>query len=160
MEITREKEMDFYDFKEDLKKREYNMKCTVVRKTIHVDDDAYGENSQFNRADIVLLVPYEGTERDMFMTAYYQDAVPVPTGEGHLVSKVELPSFIGSPCSMPSMLRLNWPSPVYEHPHLLVMSYSMEQLLNHYKNIETIEIKVFPYDKMDEMGLSDGIVRV
>ena len=36
----------------------------------------------------------------------------------------------------------------------------METLLNSYKNIESVEIKVFPYDKMDELGLSDGIVRI
>ena len=149
--------MDFYDYKEELKKREFNLKCKVVRKSVHFHDDAYEGNSH---ADLIILVPYEGTERDLFMSAYYQDAYPTPNGEGRLSSKVELPSFIGSPCSMPSMLRLQWPSQYYEHPHLLVMSYSMESLLNSYKNIETIELRIFPYDKMDELGLSDGIMRI
>lgn len=149
--------MDFHDFKEELKKREFNFKCTVIRKTVSYKDDAYEGNSQ---ADLIILVPYEGTERDMFMSAYYQDAVPTKNGEGHMVSKVELPSFVGSPCSLPSMVRLCWPTNYYEHPHFLVISYSMENLLNSYKNIESVELKIFPYDKMDELGLSDGIVRI
>jgi len=148
--------MDFPDYKEELKKREYNLKCKVTRKSVAYLDDAYEGNSH---ADLVMLEPYEGTERDMLMTAYYQEARAVKNGEGHLASRVELPAYIGSPCSMPSMLRLSWPSDICEHPHFVVMSYSMEQLLNSYKNIETVEIKVFPYDKMDDLGLSNGTVR-
>jgi len=148
--------MDFPDYKEELKKREYTMKCKVVRKSVSYYDDAYEGNSN---ADLVMLEPYEGTERDMFMTAYYQEAQPTKNGEGHMASRVELPAFVGSPCSMPSMLRLSWPNQICEHPHLAVMSYSMEKLLNSYKNIDTVEIKVFPYDKADELGLSNGTVR-
>jgi hypothetical protein len=152
--------MDFIDYKEELRKREFNFKCKVVRKTVHIDDDAYDQSSGFNRADLVMLIPYEGTERDLFMSAFYEDAYPRKNGEGRLSSKVEIPSFIGSPCSMPSMLRLCWPTQYYEHPHLLVMSVSMEALLNNYKNIDSIEIRTFPYDKIEELGLTDGVVRV
>jgi hypothetical protein len=150
--------VDFYDFKEDLKKREFNFKCKVIRKSVSFKDTAYEDNQQ---ADLVLLVPYEGTERDMFMSAYYQDAFPVETAEKQgVASKVELPTFVGSPCSMPSMVRLSWPTAYYEHPHLMVMSVHMESLLNSYKEIDTIELRVFPYEKMDELGLSDGRVRI
>ena len=149
--------MDFYDHKTEMQKKEYNLKCKVVRKKVNFHDDAYAGNSE---ANLVILVPYEGMERDMFMSAYYQDAIPVKNGEGHLTSKVELPSFVGGPCSMPSMLRLQWPTKYYEYPHLLVMSYSMESLLNTYKNIETIELRIYPVDKMDELGLSDGVMRI
>lgn len=149
--------MDFFDYKEELKKREFNIKCSIVRKKVSYIDDAYADNSH---ADLVILVPYEGTERDMFMSAWYQEATPKDNGLGHMVSKVELPSFVGSPCSLPSMVRLCWPTSYYDHPHLLVMSYSMEQLLNSYKNIESIDLRIFPQDKMDELGLSDGIVRI
>lgn len=149
--------MDFYDYKEELKKREFNFKCNVIRKKVAFKDDAYEGNSH---ADLVILTPYEGTERDMFMSAYYQDAIPKDNGLGHMVSKVELPAFVGSPCSLPSMIRLCWPTTYYDHPHFLVVSYAMENLLNSYKTIETIELRVFPFDKQDELGLSDGIVRV
>jgi hypothetical protein len=148
--------MDFPNYKDELKKREYTMKCKVTRKSVSYYDDAYEGNSH---ADLVMLEPYEGTERDMLMTCYYEDARAIKNGEGHLASRVELPAFIGSPCSMPSMLRLNWPNTICEHPHFLVMSYSMESLLNSYKNIEVVEIKVFPYDKMDDLGLSNSTVR-
>lgn len=148
--------MDFPDYKESLKKREYLLKCKVVRKKVSYYDDAYEGNSH---ADLVMLEPYEGTERDMLMTAYYQEAMAVKNGEGHLASRVELPAFIGSPCSMPSMLRLSWPNEVCEHPHFLVMTFSMESLLNSYKNIETVEIKIFPYEKAEELGLENGTVR-
>ncbi len=150
--------VEFYDYKEELKKREYNFRCKVIRKSIAYEDSAYEGNSH---AHLVLLEPFEGTERDMFMSCYYADAAPVKTGEGHgVASKVELPAFVGAPCSMPSMLRLSWPNTIHEHPHLMVMSYHIEQLLNTYEDMETVEIRVFPYDKMDEMGLSDGTVRI
>lgn len=152
--------MDFVDYKQELQKREYNFKCKVIRKTVHFEDDAYGENSQFNRADLIILIPYEGTERDIFMSAYYQDAIPVETGEGHMVSKVELPCWIAAPVSMPCMLRLNWPSNVYDHPHLMVMSYAIETLMNTYKDMESVDVRVYPYEMMDQLGLSDGVVRV
>jgi hypothetical protein len=152
--------MDFVDYKEELKKREYNFKCKIVRKTVHFEDDAYGENSHLTHADLILLIPYEGTERDIFMSAYYQDAIPMKNGEGHMVSKVELPTWISSPVSMPSMVRLNWPSEIHEHPYLMVMTYSIETLMNTYKNMDSVDVRIYPYDKMDELGLSDGVIRV
>jgi hypothetical protein len=149
--------MEFPNFKEELKKREFTFKCKVARKKVSFYDDAYDNNSH---ADLVILEPYEGSERDLFMTAYYQEAAPIKNGEGHLTSRVELPAYIGSPCSMPSMVRLSWPNGIYEKPHLLIMTYAMEQLLNSYKSIESIEIKVFPYEKADEFGLHNGVVRI
>ena len=149
--------MDFPNFQEELKKREYTMKCKIIRKKVSFYDDAYDNNSH---ADLVVLEPYEGSERDLFMTCYYNSAYPIKNGEGHLASRVELPAFIGSPCSMASMVRLSWPNGVYDKPHLLVMTVAMETLLNSYKSIETVEIKVFPYEKADEFNLHNGIVRI
>lgn len=149
--------MDFPNFQEELKNREYNLKCKVYRKTVHFYDDAYEGNSH---ADLVILEPYEGSERDLFMTCYYGAAAPMKNGEGHLTSKVELPSFLASPCSIPSMVRLQWPNSIWDKPHLLVMTVSAEHLLNSYKNIESIDIKVFPYEKADEFNLHNGVVRI
>jgi len=149
--------VEFYDYKEELKKREYNFRCKVVRKSVSYQDSAYDGNSH---ADLVVLIPNEGTERDMFMTAYYADAEPKVCGEGQKSSMVELPAFVGSPCSMPALVRLSWPNQIYHHPHLMVMSFAMENLLNSYKEIQEIEIRVFPYDRADSLGLSDTTVRI
>jgi hypothetical protein len=154
---NREGDMDFYDLETELKKREYNLTCKVVRKRVAFLDDAYDGNSQ---ADVVILEPYEGTERDMFMRAWYNSAAPVPNGEGHLVSKVELPMFVASPISMPAMVRLSWPNEIYDKPHLFVMTVAIEQLFNTYKNLEKIDIKIFPVEKADELNVWNGHMRV
>lgn len=149
--------VNFHDPIEELRKREFTMKCTVKRVKVAFSDDAYDNNSH---ADLVCLIPYPGTERDMFMTAWYNDATPVKNGEGHLTSKVELPAYVASPISMPSMVRLNWPNQICQEPHLMVMTVAIEHLMNTHKEVSTIELKIFTSDKMDELGLSNGVVRI
>ena len=149
--------VNFADHAEAARKREYNFRCKVERKKVSFVDSAYEGNSE---AELVVLLPYEGTERDMFMAAWYALATPRPNGEGHMTSKVELPAFVGSPVSMPTMIRVQHPNEYCDKPHLLVMTVAIEKLLVTYKDVKTIELRVFPEDKMDELGLSDGIVRI
>lgn len=152
--------MDFYDLKSELQQREYNLKCTIHRVKVSFNDDAYTQDETLKTAQLVVLEPYEGTERDMFMKAFYQDAYPKPNGEGHAVSFVDLPCWISAPISLPSMIRLQWPNEYFERPHLLVTSYSIEKLFNTQKNVKTIDIRTYHYDKAEEFGLTDGVVRI
>lgn len=152
--------MDFFDLKTELQKKEYNLKCTIHRVKVSFDDDAYEQDATFKTAELIILEPYEGTERDMFMSAYYQDAYPKKNGEGKMVSFVELPSWVAAPISMPSMLRLQWPNEYFQKPHLLVTSYAIEKLFASYKEVKSIDMRVYPYDKADEFGLSDGVMRI
>ena len=152
--------MDFYDLKTELQKKEYNLKCNIHRVKVAFDDDAYSQDETLKTADLIILEPYEGTERDMFMKAFYSDAVPKKNGEGRMVSYVELPSWVASPISLPAMIRLQWPNEYFPRPHFLVISYSIEQLFNAQKNVSSVEIRTYPYDKMEEFGLSDGVMRI
>jgi hypothetical protein len=152
--------MDFYDLKTELQKKEYNLKCSIHRERVTFDDDAYEQDESLKTADLIILEPYEGTERDMFMTAYYQDAIPKKNGEGRMVSFVDLPCWIASPISMPSMIRVQWPNEYFQKPHLLVTSYAIEKLFASQKNVATVDIRVYPFDKVEEFGLSDGVMRI
>lgn len=152
--------MDFYDLKTELQKKEYNLKCTVHRIKVTFDDDAYVQDETFKSAELIVLEPYEGTERDMFMTAYYQDAIPKKNGEGRMVSFVDLPCWIAAPISLPSMIRVQWPNEYFQKPHLLVTSYAIEKLFGSQKNVKSVDIRVYPYDKVEEFGLSDGVMRI
>ena len=149
--------VDFFDLEKELQKKEYDMKCKVIRKSVSYSDDAYDGNSH---ADLIILEPYEGTQRDMFMKAWYNSAYPKKNGEGHEVSYVELPAFLASPISMPSLLRLSWPNEIYQKPHLMVMTVAIEHLLNTYKEVDSINIKVYPEEMAGELGVSNGVVRI
>jgi hypothetical protein len=152
--------MDFYDLKTELQKKEYNLRCNIHRERVTFDDDAYEQDETLKSANLIVLEPYEGTERDMFMTAYYADAIPKNNGEGRLVSYVDLPCWISGPISMPSMVRLQWPNEYFQKPHLLVTSYAIETLFNSQKDLNAIEIRIYPYDKAEEFGLTDGVMRI
>jgi hypothetical protein len=152
--------MDFFDLKTEMQKKEYNLKCTIHRVKVNFDDDAYEQDETLKTAELIILEPYEGTERDMFMKAYYQDAFPKKNGEGRMVSFVDLPSWIASPISMPSMVRLQWPNEYFQRPHLLVSSYAIETLFKSQKEVKTVDMRVYPYDKADEFGLTDGVMRI
>jgi hypothetical protein len=149
--------VDFVDPIEELKKREFNIRCKVIRKKVSFYDDAYENNSS---AELIILEPYEGTERDMLMMAWYQDAYPKKVGE-HRVSMVELPCFISSPIALPCAVRMNWPNEIYDKPHLMVISVSIEELFksNSGRAVTDIDLKVFPQEMMDSLGLSNGLVR-
>lgn len=152
--------MDFYDLKTELQKKEYNLKCTVNRVRVTFNDDAYEQDETLKTAELIVLEPYEGTERDMFMKAYYQDAYPKKNGEGRMVSFVDLPAWIAAPVSMPSMIRLQWPNEYFHKPHLLVTSYAIEKLFASYKDVKTVDLRIYPYDKAEEFGLTDGVMRI
>ena len=149
--------VEFSDYQTELRKREFNLRCNIIRKKVDFHDDAYEGNSH---ADLVLLEPLETTEYSMFLSAYYSGAMPLKNAEGFLTSKIEIPCFASMPIGQPTMVRLNWPNELHQKPHLMVISVAIEHLINSYKEISSIELKVFPHDMADKLNLYSGHVRI
>lgn len=136
-----------------LQEREYNFKCNVIRKTVNYKDAI--EDKQ-HRADLIVLGPFEGSERDMLYTAWLDRAYEhSETG----CSKIELPVFMGHPISMLTKVRLCQPNEVHSWPHLLVLSLAIEKTFNFNPEIKTVDLKVFRQEEVYKEEFANGRFR-
>lgn len=146
--------IEFTDGKKTLQGREFNLLgCKVLRKTISFFNDA---TEREETAKVILFQPnLESTESAMLLSAWYDDARPHhETGK----SNVQLPVFIGS-VGMLARVRMQWPNKLCETPHFFLESVSVEELINGRESLEKVDLKVFPVDKLDELGLLEGRFR-
>lgn len=147
--------IEFTDGKKTLQAREFNLiGCKVIRKPFSFLNE-YTQREE--TANVILFQPnLESTETAMFLSAWYDDARPHhTTGK----SGVQIPVFIGGGVGMLARVRLQWPNALCETPHFFLESVSIEELINGRSSLERVDLKAFPVDKLDELGLLEGRFR-
>ena len=145
--------LEFTDPQETAIEQEYFLKCTVVVKEItYRDYQSKGELGNVTEK-MVFLKPHEGTQRDLFYSAWLPEYEQDPVTKELVMGTSEVTCKAGHPIYGFFKCSVHRADERMREPHLFVMTKSSEEELKHLDGKDLI-ISILPasqYDLGDNM---------